>query len=224
MTAYKSSTSLGDGEEKGIRSSTGIQDADAAEQQAVQDSLRKMKSGQGDPDSSTLFEEDFAAKHGIRFRSDPPDSIQFEYGSDGLVIVRNMQAATVEGDAVAGAAADMHPFQLTDATEAGTEKVNVRFGMVNAITPTVMDPVDGQTITVTSDGYVVLTVTTDVDGIATSAVITVEASVPADTDTEGHIALGYVTAGTDVVTCSQSVSGSLWHQMCGAETHLFGSV
>lgn len=125
-----------------------------------------------------------------------------------------------------GGGTPAHAFQLSDATSAGVAKVNIRFGMVNAITPTGMDPVDGLTLTVGSSGYVVLAVPTDTDGLATGADISIEASPSADTATEGHIALGYVTlnSGPTSVTCSQSVSGSLWHQMCGTETHLFGSV
>lgn len=62
------------------------------EQSAVRASLRELESGKAkDETSSTLFEEEFAAKHGIRFRSDPPDSLQFEYAK-GKVIVRNMLA------------------------------------------------------------------------------------------------------------------------------------
>lgn len=123
-----------------------------------------------------------------------------------------------------GAAPVTFPFQLTDATEAGAEKVNIRFGMVGIVTPTGMDPVDGLTLAVTASGYVVLGVTVDGSGIATSATILILASVPADTPTIGKIALGYVTLGVDEVTCSQSVSSSLWHQLCGGSNHLFGSV
>lgn len=57
------------------------------EQQAVRESMRALESGGGGLSGNTLFEEDFAAKHGIRFRSDPPDMLTFEYGSDGEVIV-----------------------------------------------------------------------------------------------------------------------------------------
>lgn len=125
-----------------------------------------------------------------------------------------------------GTAVPTHPFQLTDATAAGTAKVNIRFGMVNGLTPTGMDPVDGLTLTVGSSGYVVLAVTTNAEGIASSAAISISASMPADTSTLGHIALGYATknTGPTSVTCSQSVSGSLAHMMCGGASHLFGSV
>lgn len=124
-----------------------------------------------------------------------------------------------------GAAAPTHPFKLSDATSGGTAQVKILFGMVNAITPTGMTA-PSLTLSVGSSGYVVLAVTTNSSGIATSAAISISSSMPADTSTEGHIALGYVTknTGPTSVTCSQSVSGSLWHQMCGTETHLFGSV
>lgn len=110
-----------------------------------------------------------------------------------------------------------HPFKLT----LDGSSVNVRFGMVNSITPTGMDPIAGQDITA-STGYVVLAVTCNASGTATSAVITIESSIDADTSTVGHIALGYVddTAGT----VSQSVQNSLQHQKCGTTTHLFGAV
>jgi len=110
-----------------------------------------------------------------------------------------------------------HPFKIT---LVGTN-VNVRFGMVNSITPTGMDPIAGQDI-IASTGYVVLAVTCNASGTATSAVITIESSIDVDTSTVGHIALGYVddTAGT----VSQSVQNSLQHQKCGTTTHLFGAV
>ena len=121
-----------------------------------------------------------------------------------------------------------YPFQLSDATEAGTAKVKIRFGMVNGITPGGMgDPSETSlTLTVGSSGYVVLAVTTNTGGVATRAAISIAASMPIDSATLGHIALGYVTknTGPTSVTCSQSVSGSLAHMMCGATTHLFGSV
>ena len=110
---------------------------------------------------------------------------------------------------------------------AGVAKVKILFGMVNGITPGGMgDPSETSlTLTVGASGYVVLAVTTDSSGAVTSASISIAASVPADTTTSGHIALGYVAlnAGPSV-TCSQSVSGSLQHLKCGATNHRFGSV
>jgi len=134
--------------------------------------------------------------------------------------------ASEDGGGGGGTPAPTHPFQLSDATEAGTAKVNIRFGMVAGITPTGMDPVDGKELSVGSSGYVVLAVTTDPLGYATSAAISIAASVPSNTATLGHIALGYVTknTGPTSVTCSQSVGGSLWHQKCGETQHLFGGV
>jgi hypothetical protein len=68
------------------------------EQAAVRASLRELDSGEVTHEtSSTLFEEEFAAKHGIRFRSDPPDAFQFEYAK-GMVIWRNMQPGGSGGD------------------------------------------------------------------------------------------------------------------------------
>lgn len=124
-----------------------------------------------------------------------------------------------------GGAAPTHPFQLTDAstTSPAAAKVNVRFGMVNTLMPTGMDPVAGKTLTVDASGYVVLAVTTNARGVAISAALSIEEDVPDDTTTLGHIALGYAYLGADGVTVSQSVSGSLWHQMC-AGIHLFGKV
>ena len=124
-----------------------------------------------------------------------------------------------------GGGTPAHAFQLSDATSAGVAKVNIRFGMVSGLTPTGMTA-PSLTLTVGSSGYVVLAVTTDTDGLATSAAISIAASMPSDSATLGNIALGYVTknTGPTSVTCSQSVSGSLWHQQCGATTHLFGSV
>lgn len=129
------------------------------------------------------------------------------------------------GGAGGGTPAPTHPFQLSDATSAGTAKVKILFGMVNGITPTGMTA-PSLTLTVGSSGYVVLAVTTDASGVATSAAISIAASMPSDTSTLGHIGLGYVTknTGPTSVTCSQSVSGSLAHMMCGTTTHLFGSV
>ena len=85
---------------------------------------------------------------------------------------------------------------------------------------------DGLTLTVGSSGYVVLAVTADPLGYAESAVISIAGSMPSDSATLGHIALGYVTrnTGPTSVTCSQSVGGSLWHQKCGETQHLFGGV
>lgn len=125
-----------------------------------------------------------------------------------------------------GGGTPTHAFQLSDATAAGAAKVKILFGMVNGLTPGGMgDPSETSlTLTVGSSGYVVLAVTTNTSGVATSAAISISSSMPADTSTSGHIALGYVTNGTSSVTCSQSVSGSLAHMMCGGTTHLFGSV
>ena len=125
----------------------------------------------------------------------------------------------------AGGGTPTGPFKLTNATAAGVAKVKIQFGMVNGVTPTSMTA-PSLTLTVSASGYVVLAVTTNTSGVATSAAISIAASMPSDTSTLGHIALGYVTlnSGPTSVTCSQSVSGSLWHQMCGTTTHLFGSV
>ena len=129
---------------------------------------------------------------------------------------------------VKGGGTTYHPFKLSDATSGGSAKVNIRFGMVNGLTPGGMgDPSETSlTLTVGSSGYVVLAVTTDTFGVATSAAISITASMPDNTETLGHIALGYVTknTGPTSVTCSQSVSGSLAHQQCGYDYHLFGRV
>ena len=143
--------------------------------------------------------------------------VRVRTGSGGTIIESKLAAQLLQ------VAETPKPFTLTDATESGTEKVSVRFGMVNSIMPTGMDPVDGQTINVTASGYVILAVTCTA-GVATSAAISIAASVPANTATVGNIALGYVTLGTDVVTVSQSVQNSLQHQMCGTTTHLWGAV
>lgn len=126
------------------------------------------------------------------------------------------------------AAAVTHAFKLSDATSGGATKVKIQFGMVNGITPGGMgDPSETSlTLSVGSSGYVVLAVSTGLSGVATSASISISSSIPSDSSSSGHIALGYATknTGPTSVTCSQSVSGSLWHQQCGATTHLFGSV
>lgn len=130
-----------------------------------------------------------------------------------------------------GGATPTHPFKLSDATVGTTLKVRVKFGMVNSLTPTGMGGTDPDLLlTVTATKYVVLDVETDIDGLAITATITLETTVPDATSTHGYIALGLVTytaAGGAVpayITCNQSVAGSLWHQQCGATTHLFGSV
>jgi hypothetical protein len=124
-------------------------------------------------------------------------------------------------------AVSTHPVKLSDATAAEVAKVKIQFGMVNGIIPGGMgDPSETSlTLTVASSGLVVLAVTTNTTGVATSATIYISANSPADTSTLGHIALGYVTKNTGPVsvTCSQSVSGSLQHQKCGY-SHLFGKV
>jgi hypothetical protein len=150
--------------------------------------------------------------------SEPSQSFTFR--------TRDAEAGGGGGGGRARAATPTHPFKLTDATASGVAKVKVAFGMVNAITPTSMDPADGLTLTVGSSGYVVLAVTTNASGIATSAAISITASVAADTATVGRVALGYVTSNSSPlsVTCSQSVSNSLRHQQCGTTTHLFGRV
>lgn len=43
-------------------------------------------------DNGTLLEADFKKKFGVKFRSEPADVLQFQYGADGEVIVRIMQA------------------------------------------------------------------------------------------------------------------------------------
>lgn len=125
-----------------------------------------------------------------------------------------------------GTAAVTHAFKLSDATSGGATKVKIQFGMVNGITPGGMgDPSETSlTLTVGSSGYVVLAVSTNLSGVATSASISIASSIPSDSPSSGHIALGYVTRNSTSVGCSQSVSGSLWHQMCGPVLHLFGSV
>lgn len=125
-----------------------------------------------------------------------------------------------------GGGTTSHPFFLSDATSEGVAKVHVTAGMVSTVTPTGMSPLDGLELTVSASGYVVLGVTTDGYGVAESAEIEILASVPADSLTIGKIALGYVTRVTTpslAVTCTQNVSGSLWHQRCET-VHLFGRV
>lgn len=124
-----------------------------------------------------------------------------------------------------GTAAVTHAFKLSDATSGGATKVKIQFGMVNSITPGGMggSPPD-LTLSVGSSGYVVLAVSINLSGVATSASISIAGSIPSDSSSSAHIALGYVTRSSTSVTCSQSVSSSLWHQMCGGTTHLFGSV
>ncbi len=125
-----------------------------------------------------------------------------------------------------------HPFKLSNASEGATLKVRIKFGMVNSLTPGGMGDVaePDLILTVTATKYVVLAVTTDSGGIATSAAISLETAVPSNTSTLGHIALGLVTYTTgtggaaDSIAFSQSVSGSLQHQMCGGTQHLFGGV
>jgi hypothetical protein len=125
-----------------------------------------------------------------------------------------------------------HPFQLSDASVGTTLKVKIKFGMVNSLTPGGMGDVaePDLILTVTATKYVVLTVTTDSGGIATSAAISLETTVAADTATSAKQALGLITYTTgtggaaDSIAFSQVVAGSLRHQRCGSTQHLFGSV
>ena len=127
--------------------------------------------------------------------------------------------------------ATTHPFLLSDGSVGSTLKVRIKFGMVNSLTPTGMGGTDPDLLlTVTATKYVVLEVTTVADGIATSAAISLQTTVAADTATSAKQALGLVTytaaagAVPASIAFSQVVAGSLRHQRCGGAQHLFGGV
>lgn len=131
-----------------------------------------------------------------------------------------------------GASVSTHPFKLSEASDGATLKVRIKFGMVNSLTPGGMGDVaePDLILTVTATKYVVLDVTTSTSGLATSAAISLETTVAADTATSGKQALGLVTytaaagAVPASIAFSQVVAGSLRHQRCGSTQHLFGSV
>lgn len=228
MADKKTMAGSGSDEDKGVRPSSSRLLGSSDSQQQASDGYRAVDGHKRNKEMASAAIEsaaDFFEQFGFIIEVTPDDAGRVVFG-DNRITIELTPKEVEEADAAEETAAATHPFQLSNATTGGVAKVKIRFGMVNAITPTGMDPVDGQTLTVGSSGYVVLAVTTNTSGVATSAVISIAASVPADTSTLGHIALGYATknTGPTSVTCSQSVAGSLWHQQCGATTHLFGSV
>lgn len=93
-------------------------------------------------------------------------------------------------------------FQLVNASSGGVNRIRVRQGIVKAggtsWLPTGMSLGDSEPyiLTVGSNGYIVLIVTVDADGIANSVTIGSYTTVPDDTDTNGHLVLGtYGTSG-----------------------------
>lgn len=125
-------------------------------------------------------------------------------------------------------ASTSHPFKVINRSTESAMKVEVRFGQVNSITPTIngtdLDADDTPTLTVV-DGVVYLDVTVDGDGVAESVVVSSAVEIPEATATHGYITLASVAveAGA-VVTIYQSVTHSLGHQKCGATTHNFWGV
>lgn len=138
--------------------------------------------------------------------SEPP-SVEIKPGPTGTLIKLKVGS---------GAQAPPHPFHLEDATThtgsppTYTYKVKVYDGAVNSIVPT------GTPFTVTGSGYIYLTVTTDSDGAVTTVVLTAGASVPADTDTTFHLAIGSyaVDTGSHTVTVNDLVNGSQTFSRC----------
>lgn len=115
-------------------------------------------------------------------------------------------------------------FQLVDASTEGQNKVRVILGTVKAggtsWLPTGMTVGDDPSyvLDVGSDGYIVLIVTVDTDGIANSATIGDETTIPPDTATNGHLVLG--TYGGE----SFAVTGAVGDQAyihAGGEHHFF---
>lgn len=131
------------------------------------------------------------------------------------------------GNGTAATAADSHPFQVLDASSNGSAKVQVVFGQVNSLTPSINgtglgeNPADPPLLQVAT-GPVYLAVILDSNGRITSASIHNNGSLPEADPTHGYLTLATVTASQGGLTAiNQSVTHSLGHQKCGSTVHNF---
>ena len=240
MSTYKPTTNLDSEGEKGMRPSSGISSSSGLTsssdaQQQANDGYRAVDERRRNKETASAAiesEADFFEEFGFIIEVTPDDAGRVVFGDNRITIELTPKEVEEADAAEEGTAAPTHPFQLSDASEGATLKVRIKFGMVNSLTPGGMGDVaePDLILTVTATKYVVLTVTTDSGGIATSAAISLETTVAGDTATSAKQALGLVTytaaagAVPASIAFSQVVAGSLRHQMCGGTIHQWGGV
>ena len=128
-----------------------------------------------------------------------------------------------------GSTATTHPFQVVNRSSATVVKVEVVFGQVNSVTPTINgvgldeedDEGDPPRITLSSERLVYLDVTVDA-GVVTGALVWAANVLPSNTSTHGYLTLATITyASGRVSAINQSVTHSLGHQKRGTNLHQF---
>lgn len=219
MCAYKSSTSLGDGEEKGIRGSGGLQSSgglksssDVEAQAASEGAAMKSRAdAKHQRDAMQELATAFVEKFGFEVIVKPDSAGRVIYGNNKFTLELRIPAPA-QGGGAAAAEEEPKTFFTTAADAGGVTKVYVTAGAINSV------PVIAAVYTVADGDSVWIELTWNAGGtLVTAASVAVGASMPANTATLSYKLLATCAVAAGVTTVVPYGWNFTDAQACGSD-------